>query len=133
MYLTNIGNTYVWRTRGIPYISLATAFQIDTTSEPWKIQGDVASTFRAWRDRLVGDIPAGKSGDVLVECLSVLDPRAKNKQDDLVPLKFWGNLVAEYNNGKTQAGSEWDRKFVAALTDLACSDELASLRGTRVN
>lgn len=122
MIAANLGSASVWRARGDPDVSLSVAFQIDSSSEPWKQPGYPQSSFQAWRDALLNDIPSGMRHDALVECISVLGATVR-KPSNLISPKLWTNLMTEYKTGRTQNGHERVPEFVTTLGDLACADD----------
>jgi uncharacterized protein YjbI with pentapeptide repeats len=116
LQLASIANAKMWRASGIPEIDLTDVDGVDLGARPWAYAHETPSTFSTWRDNILKRIPAEADREEAGRRLSVLDPAPDNEPKNSINSEFWKKASASLQT------EERNRRTVALLTNLACSD-----------
>ena len=116
----SLAEAQVWRTRGNPEIDLTNLNTVNMDAKPWEHSGAANSTFAAWRDGILGAIPAGEYRDAARERISTLDPAPGKEPKDVSHAEFWKKAISV-----APQGEERQRRLATFLADLACSSRSA--------
>jgi uncharacterized protein YjbI with pentapeptide repeats len=105
----------VWRASGTPVFDLTDIDEIDLKTTPWGANDAKRSSFSAWRDSILMEMPTAALSDAKLR-LSALDPGRRAPKNAI----NWKSALAT-----APQTEERRRRLAAFLTDLACSSDRA--------